>query len=153
MKANVSLAKGATSIVMVSPKNPDFAAIMLRSDVSTSNTAGFLQTEHRVGWLKGKTEEIQMLAKDLKEGDDFSAKCFPVKLVVKESNTPFYEGQEPKRNPKTNEIVTSLGATVYRQTLVVSESSSEADVKLTTDKAEAAVGAPSTKEAVNEFTK
>lgn len=134
MKAIVTLAKDHSDIVMISKNNPESAAIMLRNDVVSLNSAGFLQTEKRVGLLKGKTEEIRALAAGLKPGDDFSAKRFPVKLVIQESNTPFFDGQTPKINPSTAEIVTSNGSPVYRQTVVVPESMEISDTLLVTDK-------------------
>ena len=145
MKVTVSKPQDAKSIVVVSTSNPEQAAIMLRSTIMTANSQGFIQSEKRVGWLKGKTEELQALAATLKEGDDFGAKCFPVKLVVKESLEPFYTNQEPKKNPTTGEVVTHLGAPVYRQTFVVAEGSSEVDIKLTSDTANANVSIAETK--------
>lgn len=40
----------------------------------------------------------------------------PGKVVVTESLTPFYEGQEPKRKGADGEVITHLGAPVYRDT-------------------------------------
>lgn len=139
MKAIVSKPQDATSIVIVSRNDESRASIMLRSDVMTANEQGFIQTEKRVGWIKGTKEEIQKLASNLKEGDDFSVKCFPVKLVIKETTSPAYANHEPKINPKTQEVITHLGAPVYRQTFVVSEASSDVDCKLITDKVTATI--------------
>jgi hypothetical protein len=141
MKAIVTLAKGHSDVVMVSANNPDSASVMLVTETITGNDQGFLQTEKRVGMIKGKTSDIKALG--LKAGDNFSEKVFPVKLVVKESHEPFFPGQTPKINPQTKAVITSLGAPVYRQTIVVSESSAEVDAKLITDKVEAGVGAES----------
>ena len=134
MKTVVTLANGHDKIVMVSSNNPESAAIMLRSEIMSANDQGFLQTEKRVGLFKGKTEDIQKLAATLKPGDDFSAKVFPVRLVIKESFEPAYDGHQPKINPTTKETVTSSGAPVYRQTFVVAEASAETDVFLATDR-------------------
>ena len=139
MKAIVTLANGHDGIVMVSSNNPESAAIMLRSETMSANDQGFLQTEKRVGLFKGKTEDIQKLAATLKPGDDFSTKVFPVRLVIKESFEPAYNGHQPKINPSTKETVTSGGAPVYRQTFVVAEASAEHDVFLATDKEATAV--------------
>jgi hypothetical protein len=136
MKAIVTLANGHSEIVMISKNNPESAAIMLRSDVMSANDGGFLQVEKRVGLLKGKTEDIQKLATNLKPGDDFSSKVFPVRLVIKESHEPAYNGHEPKINPTTKETVTSGGAPVYRQTLVVAENAPQQDEFLPTDREE-----------------
>lgn len=138
MKAIVTKAKGHDSVIMISQNNPESASVMLRSEILTSNDQGFLQKEVRIGLLKGKTADLKAL--NLIEGQDISA-IMPVKLIVKEAFEPFYAGQEPKKNPSNGEIVTSGGAPVYRQTIVVSESSAEADVKLATDRIEVAATA------------
>lgn len=134
MKAIVTLANGHTDIVMISKNNPESAAIMLRSDVMSANDGGFIQIEKRVGLLKGKTEDIKALAANLKPGDDFSQKVFPVRLVIKESFEPAYNGHEAKINPTTKEQVTSNGAPVYRQTFVVAENAPQQDEFLATDR-------------------
>ena len=134
MKAIVTLANGHDNIVMISKNNPESAAIMLRADTMSANDQGFLQTEKRVGLFKGNTEDIQKLASGLKPGDNFSEKVFPVRLVIKETFEPAYEGHQPKINPSTKETVTSGGAPVYRQTFVVAEASAEHDVFLATDR-------------------
>ena len=139
MKAIVTLAKGHSDVVMVSANNPDAASVMLVTETMTVNDQGFLQTEKRVGMFKGETAKIKALG--LKAGDNFSEKVTPVKLVVKESHEPFYPRQQPKINPQTKQVITSAGAPVYRQTLVVSESSAEVDARLATDRENAAVGA------------
>ena len=132
MKAIVTLAKGHSDVVMVSVNNPESASIMLVSETMSANDQGFLVTEKRVGLFKGETAKIKALG--LKAGDNFSEKVFPVRLVIKESHKPFFPGQEPKINPQTKEVVTSAGAPVYRQTLVVAETSAEVDAKLVTDR-------------------
>ena len=132
MKTIVTLAKGHSDVVMVSANNPESASIMLVSETMSANDQGFLVTEKRVGLFKGETAKIKALG--LKAGDNFSEKVFPVKLVVKESHEPFFPGQEPKINPQTKAVITSEGAPVYRQTLVVAETSAEVDAKLATDR-------------------
>ena len=149
MKAIVTKSPKHDSIIMKSTTNPDNASIMLRSEILNANDQGFLQKEVRIGLFKGKTSDLEALG--LKEGQDFSS-VIPVKLVVKESHDPFYAGQEPKINPTTKEVVTSSGAPVYRQTIVVALDSPETDVKLATDKVEVAVPAETTKR-TTEFSK
>ena len=145
MKAIVTAPQGSNQILMISRKNPDSAAIMLRSETQGINAQGFVQNEVRVGLVKGKTEDMRKIAANLKAGDNFSEKVMPVKLVVKESLKPFYNDQEPKINPQTKEIVTHMGAPVYRQTIVVAEDSSETDVKLVTDSSAASVTTTATR--------
>ena len=133
MKVTVSMPKNATSIVVISKNNPESAGIMLRSNTIGINDQGFMAEEKRVAWFKGRTEQIESFVKQygLKDGSIFP---IPVKLIVKESTTPFYNNQEPKVNPTTGEVINHNGSPVYRQTIVVAESSSEVDVKLASDK-------------------
>lgn len=134
-KVLISKPEGATSILMVSQNNAEQAAIMLRQDTIGVNSQGFLTEEKRVAWFKGETVKLQKLINtlNLKEGDNFSEKVTPVKLVIKESTTQFYNGQNPKVNPKSGDIITSNGVPVYRQTFVMPVSSTETDVRITGD--------------------
>jgi len=150
MKAIVTKSASHDNIIMISTKNPENASIMLVTIANSMNDQGFLVSEKRVGLVKGTTEGLKAL--NLKEGDDYSAKICPVKLVVKESFDPFYPGQEAKINPKTKEVVTSAGAPVYRQTIVVALDSPETDAKLATDKIEAVVPTEAAKR-TTEFSK
>lgn len=131
-KAIVTLAEGQTEVIRVSKTNPESASIMLKQSTMGSNDQGFIQEEVRVGFVKGTPDTLAKLG--LKPGDDFNVKAFPVKLVIKEQFDPFYPGQEPKKNPKTDEVITSGGVEVYRYTYVVSEASAMVDEKLITDK-------------------
>lgn len=149
MKAIVTKSEKHDGIIMKSINNPENASIMLKSEILNANDQGFLQKETRVGLFKGKTADLEALG--LREGQDFS-QVIPVKLVVKESFDPFYPGQEPKMNPSTKQVVTSGGAPIYRQTIVVSEASAETDVRLASDKIEAAVPAETAKR-TTEFSK
>ena len=142
MKAIISIAKGYDSILILSKKNPDQAAIKVVGQVMIQNDQGFIQMSKRVGLIKGKTEDLRFIIHlyELKEGDDYSEKITPVKLIVKETYEPAYEGHQekiyPETHPKAGEPVTSQGSYVYRQTIVVSEHSTEHDELLSTDKEE-----------------
>lgn len=142
MKAIVMKAEGHDSVVMISASNPEQAAIMVKSTINSMNEQGFLQQEVRVGLVKGKTELLNSLG--LREGDDYSAKVSPVKLIVKESTEPAFATQKAKINPTTQEVVTYLGSPVYRTVLVVSEGLDVQDVKLTTDREKVATSATAT---------
>ena len=136
-KAIVTLAAGKTDVVSVSKTNPENGSIMVKAETVTLNDNGFEVEEVRVAFIKGTVENLRK--RNLKPGDDYSVKVTPIKLVVKEQFEPFFPGQEPKKNPKTNEIITSSGAPVYRYTYAVSESSPMVDSKLATDKVGASV--------------
>jgi hypothetical protein len=126
------------SIIGVNNNNPEYGYIMLRSNTVGISDQGWRVEEKRVGRYVGKVEDLVKDVKTfgLQEGMDFSQKAFPVKLVIKESFEPAYNGHEPKINPTTKETVTSGGAPVYRQTLVVAENAPQQDEFLPTDREE-----------------
>lgn len=139
MKTIVTLANGSKDLVILSKNNPESGAIMLRSNTMGVNETGFMQVEKRVGLFKGNVADLRKLIADnnIVEGTDFSA-ILPVRIVIEESTTPFYEGQQPKLYPanhptKAGQIVTSGGKAVYRQQIVVAENSTKQDVKCITD--------------------
>jgi len=143
--SNVTISKpeNATSIIITSKNNPEQGAIMLRTNSFVLNNEGFVSEQKRVGWFKGEVKTLEAFVKQhgLKDGMNFP---IPVKLIVKESVTPFYQGQAPKINPTTAEVVMSAGSPVYRNTFVVAETSEEHDVLLTSDKVAVASKATTT---------
>lgn len=134
----VKKAEGHDSIIMKAPGNSKSGAILLRTEELAINEQGFLRDRVKVGLFKGEVTRLEELVKktNLKEGDDFSKKVFPVKLVIKEQTEPFYSEQEPKINPTTGEVVTCNGETVYRQTFVRNIDDDTKDVLLPVDRME-----------------
>lgn len=123
-------------IITINGNNPEWGFIMLRSNVMSITPNGFRNEEKRVGRYIARVED---LVKDietfkLKEGDNFSNKVFPVKLVIKEQLEPFYDGQEPKINPSSGEVVTHQGQEIYRNTFVQPLDTAETDVVLSIDR-------------------
>ena len=132
-------------VIGINNGNPDYGYILLRSDVTTI-AGGFLQTQKRVGRFSGRVEELEkfVAATNLKEGMDFNAVTgMNVKLVIQESNEPFYPEQDIKRYPDTSEFagqpVLSNGKEVYRQTIIAPINSDKNDIFLPTDSKEATV--------------
>lgn len=72
----------------------------------TSMEGGFIRTTRRTATL----------TVDVAQNPGWTA-GFPLsgKIVIEESHTPFYEGQEVKINPTTKEAVLVNGKPVYRQ--------------------------------------
>jgi hypothetical protein len=135
-----SAAHSEHDIISVNNGNPEYGSIMLRSE-SMELRDGWIRPVARVGRVTNRVEELVKLVKqfNLKEGDDFSRKVMPVKLTIKEQTTPFYDGQEPKINPTTGEVITSGGKEVYRSTFVNPEGSDEMDTLLVSDKVNVSV--------------
>ncbi len=74
----------------------------------TSMEGGFISQSRRTATLT--VEESIGKSLNWKAGQEL-----PGKIVVSESHTPFYDGQEPKINPTTKEVVLVDGKKVYRQ--------------------------------------
>lgn len=85
----------------------------------------------RVAFLRGEIAKLQAFG--LKEGDDLNATLSSlghcgVKIVRKESTTPFFEGQQPKINPQNKAVVKdSAGNPIYLQDSIVDNTSAEED--------------------------
>ena len=144
MKVTISKPENYTSsrphekypIITINGNNPEWGFIMLRSTFMSITPNGFRNEEKRVGRYMARIEDLVKDVENfnLKEGDDFGRKVFPVKLVVKEQTEPFYEGQEPKINPSTDEVITHNGQEIYRNTFVQPLDSAEPDALLSIDK-------------------
>lgn len=127
MKIIVKANPNTNLIITPSTKSPEWGTIRLEC-TALEATNGMLNSRKRVAFLRAKIEDLESLA--LKDN-----MVFPLqgRIVVKESTTPFYDGQAPKINPSTGEILNSGGAPIYRITEFTSNLS-EQDVFLAHDK-------------------
>lgn len=118
----------ANGVIGVNPNKPDFGSIMLRT-TSWNNSDGFLNKTSKVHFLAGKVEDLQELCSEfsLAVGSDYSVAIAPSRLVIEESTTPYFEGQQAKVNPETGEEITYNGMPVYRQVALIAASSSKVD--------------------------
>jgi hypothetical protein len=98
-------------------------------ELSFINSDGFLNRQKRVAFLRSDIETLKeyVSSLNLKAGS-----TVPGKIVVEESTTPYFEGQEPKINPTSGEICTSDGAFVYRNSYL--GTSAQEDTLLKTDR-------------------
>lgn len=135
MKAIVTQPKNAQSIIILSKNDPEKANLMLKTVCLAVSDTGQMIEDKRVGFFRGSKEQIEQFVKqfNLKNGSEFP---LPVRIVVKEFSTPQFDGHEAKINPKTGEVITHNGSSIYRSTIVVAENSPEQDVKLATDREE-----------------
>jgi len=138
-----SVTTESNGIIGVNPKKPEFGSIQLAT--TTRSFGGFMNKSRTVHFLSGRVEELKELVDEfsLSVGDDFSKKVQPSRLIVKESVTPFYDGQDAKINPTSGEVVTFQGEDIYRETALVGATSLEMDSKLSNDKVGATAGAES----------
>lgn len=130
MKLKVLQGEGKP-LVNVNTNNPEYSTIMVGCNTPVINN-GMLNIEKRRAFFTGKNVDIQSLVEEfgLKHGDDFPLDC---KIIVEEATEPFFAGQQPKINPTTQEVVTYLGAPVYRSSFIVDANSPRKDVKLPSD--------------------
>lgn len=86
--------------------NPEVYRIRVEQSTTKCNS-GFARIEKRSALINGPKEVMETLAKQ---------KTLQGKIVVEESITPFWKGQEPKINPSTGEVVMQGGNPIYRRT-------------------------------------
>jgi hypothetical protein len=106
-----------TQIVGTSTNNPEYGYIRVESATVQMNN-GWLNSVTRSALIKGKTSDLKKFAENLSIGTEL-----PGKIVVKESLTPFYEGQQPKRNGNAADSVVlfkrvdGVEKPIYRETV------------------------------------
>lgn len=102
-----------TGEAMLDSKTSEGWATMLVMEESITINNGILNHRKRVGAIRDKKENL--LALGLKAGDDLNAKLgTESRVIYVETLEPQYEGQQPKVNPKTKEVVKdSNGAPIY----------------------------------------
>jgi hypothetical protein len=93
--------------VVNSKDGAEYGYIRVES-TQTSMENGFISSKKASALIRGKVEELKALG--LKEGQSLSGK-----IIHKESTTPSYDGQSPKINPSTGEIMTSGGSPIFRE--------------------------------------
>jgi hypothetical protein len=117
-------------VIAVNANNPEFGSIMLSQTNFALNVDGFMNQEKRVTFISGRIDALKQFVKDtgITPGCDYSQKTgIPHRLVVVEQTTPFFEGQSPKVNPKTNEPLHTIdGELIYRRVSLVPENSENA---------------------------
>ena len=93
------------AVITPSTNNPAFGTIRL-DELKKSLEGGFGQDQKRSAFVRGSMEFLNSL--NLKAGQSL-----PGKIIKRESFEPFYEGQTPKINPTTAEIVLTNGRETY----------------------------------------
>lgn len=95
------------NVITPSSNNPEYGTFRVDSiDKSLEN--GFVNINKRSAFIRGRITDLSSL--DLKAGQ-----TLPGKIQKQESFDPFYDGQEPKINPTTNEVVLTDGKETYLQ--------------------------------------
>jgi len=118
------------SIIKASTKNPLWGTAMVIGESVTFNN-GIMNVSKRIGFLRAPIAQLEALglARDL----DLNAKLTAlgadtVKIVRQESITPFFEGQSPKINPTSQEVIKDhAGNPIFMQDVLVNTGSGESD--------------------------
>jgi hypothetical protein len=108
----------STDLIGVSPNNSDFGYIRVVSSEGLSfGAGGWLNSRQKSTLIKGKITDLQEWVR--KNNIQVESEI-PGKIVVKESLTPFYETQQPKRSnpegPVLYKTVGGINRPIYRQT-------------------------------------
>lgn len=93
------------AVITPSTNNSAFGTIRLDSE-HESMEKGFVNIQKRSAFVRGKIEDLNALG--LKSGQSL-----PGKIIKRESFEPFYEGQRPKINPSSGEIMLTNGRETY----------------------------------------
>ena len=110
-------------------KNPDVAWVRVEQEVE-SIVNGWLQSSTRGALIMGKPEQLESKFRE--------NQVLTGKIVVRETLTPRYDGQSPKINPATGEILTKDGEPIYRNTMFT-PSMNDQDELIEHDREEVAV--------------
>ena len=131
----------ANGLIRINPNKPEFGSLMLIAVVATLSN-GFMNVKNKVGFIVGRLEDLKNLIStyDLKEGDDYSKKVAPHRIVTLEKLESEVSGQlgyREKINPTTGEVLTKDGETIMWKTEVVAEGSDIYDTFIKHDAVEA----------------
>jgi hypothetical protein len=85
--------------------NPDYGTIRVDSEQKVFSN-GFFNIQKRSAFIRGEIENLKLL--NLKEGSRMKGQ-----IIKEESFNPFFEGQDPKINPNTAEVVLTNGMPTY----------------------------------------
>lgn len=117
----VTVAKHPETGNIITPgKNPEWGSIRVDAEtVSMEN--GILNKSKRSAFIRGKIADLTDM--NFKEGQKLTG------IIQKqEQYNPFYEGQAPKINPTTGEVVLKDGRETYLQYVYTSDVNAPTDV-------------------------
>lgn len=111
----------ATLAVKPSTNKPEWGSVLVM-ETAHSVVNGLIVQSKRIAAYRAKLTTFE--AMNITLGCDFNEKLKalgikPMRIFVKESLTPQFEGHEPKKNPSTNQTVTTdAGQPIYYNTVV-----------------------------------
>lgn len=106
VKKSVVVKHPETGLVITPSVNkPEFGTIRIDQEANVF-TNGFFAVQKRTAFVRGRITDLESLG--LKDDSTLDGK-----IIRKESFEPFYENQEPKINPQTNEVILTDGRPTY----------------------------------------
>lgn len=97
------------NIITPSSNNPEYGTIRVDKSTQSFNN-GFFQISNRTAFIRGRITDLTAMVEGLNLSDGSTMEG---KIIKRESFNPFYEGQDPKINPSTGEIVLTDGKPTY----------------------------------------
>ena len=121
-------------VIVINAKNKNIGSIMFREDKRNGLTLGVSFSGSAKPRVAFHTDNLEALKAYVKENNlQPGSKIEGYKIIVKESTTPFFDGQNPKMNPETAEVVKHNGADIYRQSVMLPKNDERSDSLLTND--------------------
>lgn len=122
---------GAIMTYFESEKGETFGKVRVDQRSPVINN-GFMSFANRSAFITLNEEDAQVMESILQEDNPYPIEG---KVVVTESLEPFYEDQEPKTKGADGDVITHLGAPVYRDTQFVFDLEAK-DTLLVSDRGE-----------------
>lgn len=101
------------AVITPSASKPEYGTFRVDQE-KTVFVDGFMNVQRRTAFVRGRVSDLESL--NLSAG-----KALPGTIQRQESFAPFYEGQEPKINPQTQEAVLTDGKLTYMQSVYVQD--------------------------------
>lgn len=97
------------AVITVSTNKPEYGTIRLDEETIQFQN-NFMNKSRRSVFIRGKVADLESLGYKANQ-------ALAGKIIKRESFEPFYEGQEPKMNPTTGDIVLKDNKPVYLEFL------------------------------------
>ena len=106
-KVTVAAHPETGNVITPSANNEEYGTVRVDS-IETTFKNGFMNKAKRSAFIRGRQVDLESL--NLKEGSKMNGK-----IIKMEQHTPFFDGQDPKINPTTGEVVLTDGKETYLQ--------------------------------------
>lgn len=112
-----------TGNIVTAGSNPEYGTVRVDSE-TVSYTNGYMNKSRRTAFIRGRVSDLESM--NFKDGQRM------IGIIQKqESFSPFYDGQTPKINPSTSEVILKDGKEVYLQYEYIEDTNAPKDVWVT----------------------